>query len=91
LPAGKYKPPDGDRYSGEPHVFVSADTRQKSSFAKQGKVLNLGNLDLFRISSLGFRIWAAEQSCRSTSVENPLQIDLFFYKTKPIFEKVKWM
>ena len=24
--------PAGDRYSGEPHVFVSADTRQKSSF-----------------------------------------------------------
>ncbi len=24
--------PVGDRYSGEPHVFVSADTRQKASF-----------------------------------------------------------
>jgi len=24
------KTPAGDRYSGEPHVFVSADTRQKA-------------------------------------------------------------
>jgi len=32
LPAGKHKPPLGDRYSGEPHVFVSANTRQKTSF-----------------------------------------------------------
>jgi hypothetical protein len=32
LPEGKRKPPVGDRYSGEPHVFVSADTRQKASF-----------------------------------------------------------
>ena len=32
LPAGKHKPPVGAGYSGEPHVFVSADTRRKSSF-----------------------------------------------------------
>ncbi len=44
--------PAGTRYSGEPHVFVSADTRQKSIIcqAKQGfEHLNLCNLDLFRI------------------------------------------
>ncbi len=32
LPASKHKPPAVDRYSGEPHVFVSADTHQKASF-----------------------------------------------------------
>jgi hypothetical protein len=30
LPAGKRKPPVGAGYSGEPHVFVSADTHQKA-------------------------------------------------------------
>ena len=30
LTLNKHKPPAGDRYNGEPHVFVSADTRQKA-------------------------------------------------------------
>ena len=77
--------------SGEPHVFVSADTRKKPLFGNQGKVLNLGNLDLFRISSLGFRVSAAEQSRRSTIVENPLQISPVLCKTKPICQRVKLM
>ena len=34
MPAGKHKPPAGAGYSGEPHIFVSADTRQKASFVK---------------------------------------------------------
>ena len=53
------KPPAVDRYSGEPHIFVSADTRQKTLSVKPEKVfehLNLLNLDLFRISILEFRI-----------------------------------
>ena len=31
LPAGKHNPPVGESFSGEPQVFVSADTRPKSS------------------------------------------------------------
>jgi len=38
------------------HVFVSADTRQKSSFAKQGKLLNLGHLDFDIVSDFDIRI-----------------------------------
>ena len=41
LPDGKYKPPVGERYSGEPHVFVSADTCQKALSVKPDKVLNI--------------------------------------------------
>jgi len=41
LPAGKRKPPAGDGLRGEPHVFVSADTRRKSSFGKKARVVNV--------------------------------------------------
>ena len=41
LPKDKHKPPAGDRYSGEPHVFVSADTHQKALSVKPDKVLNI--------------------------------------------------
>ena len=34
MPESKHKSPLGDRYSGEPHVFVSADTRQKALSVK---------------------------------------------------------
>jgi len=34
-------PVGGARYSGEPQVFVSADTRKKALFGKKAKVLNI--------------------------------------------------
>jgi hypothetical protein len=67
---------------------------REALFVKIGKVLNLGNLYLFSlslnvvvsgISSLGFRILAAEQRRHSTSVENPLQIAPFL-QNKPNFK-----
>jgi len=48
----------------------------------------LGNLDLSKISSLGFRISAAEQRRRSTTVEDPLQIAPFM-QNEPNFRKAQ--
>ncbi len=83
-------PPIGARYSGEPHVLVSADTRQKSSFGKQGKVLNLGHLDFDIVSNFVLRIsyfshrdtlYASRfTKLPSTLVESPLQIHPFYAK-----------
>ena len=38
-PAGGSRTPAGDRYSGEPHVSVSADTRQKAQLSLSPNVV----------------------------------------------------
>jgi len=53
LPGGKHNTPVGAGYSGEPHLFLSADKRHKLLFGKQGnqvKVLNLGHSDFDIVS-----------------------------------------
>jgi len=70
-------PPAGARYSGEPHVLVSADTRQKPAFGKKGKVLNLGHLDFDIVSNFELRISDFASLGIFTTVERPLQISSF--------------
>jgi hypothetical protein len=59
-PAGEQKSAIAlcDGGSGEPHAFVSADTRQKLSSVKIGNILNLFTPlgVLWRISDLVFRV-----------------------------------
>ena len=43
------------------------------------------------VQNLHLNYVLACQTTFSKIVENPLQIGPIFYKTKPIFEKVKWM
>ncbi len=52
MPDGPHKPPVGDRYSGEPHVFVSADTRQKASFVNIENPAFLGRNHLTKLTIL---------------------------------------
>ena len=91
LPAGKHKPPVGDRYSGEPESLssnvlvgdlVSADARQKAFYgnkAKQDKIMNI--VTKIRVNSWSnslcalIPLWICHFS--STNVEDSLQIDLF--------------
>jgi len=91
LPAGKHKPPLSGRYSGEPHVFVSADTRQKAFYgnkAKQNKIMNI--VTKIRVNSWSnslcalMPLWICPFS--STNVEKPLQISSFM-QNKPNFPK----
>ncbi len=70
----------GAIYSGEPHVFVSADTRQKPAFGKKGKVLNLGHLDFDIVSNFELRISDFASLGIFTLVKNPLQISSFYAK-----------
>jgi len=69
-------------------IFVSADTRQKSSFGKKGKVLNLGHLYFDIVSDLELRISDFASLGIFTFVESPLQITYFLCKTKPILSAV---
>ncbi len=70
----------GAGYSGEPHVFVSADTRQKALSVKPDKVLNLDHLYFDIVSDLDLRISDFAILGISTFVENPLQITYFYAK-----------
>jgi hypothetical protein len=65
---------------GEPHVFVSADTRKKALSVKPYKVLNLVNLHFEIVSNFVLRISDFAGLGTSTTVENPLQIDPFYAK-----------
>ncbi len=76
----------GAGYSGEPHVFVSADTRQKPAFGKKGKVLNLGHLDFDIVSDLELRISDFASLGIFTLVKSPLQINSFM-QNKANFQK----
>ena len=81
--------PVGARYSGEPHVFVSADTRKKSSFAKQGKkgkVLNLGHLDFDIVSDFDIRI-SDFASLGPLHLSRTLYKSALFMQNKPNFQK----
>ena len=84
---------------GDPHVFVSADTRQNPFFGRKAKVLNLGHLYFDIVSVLELRISyfsyrdtlhaSRDTNLSSTIVEDPLQIGPILCKTKPIFEMSK--
>jgi len=78
----------GARFSGEPHVLVSADTRQKPAFGKKGKLLDLGHLYFDTpqrtpgriVSDLELRISDFASLGIFTFVESPLQITPFYAK-----------
>jgi hypothetical protein len=83
--ANAYRPERQAR--GEPHVFVSADTRKKPLFTGKDKVLNLVNLHFDIVSTVRcpvenfvLRISDFAGLGNSTIVENPLQIDPFYAK-----------
>jgi len=85
-------PVGGERYSGEPHVFVSADTRQKAFYvnkARQNKIMNI--VTKIRVNLCHRYSWSNSLCAlmplwlcpfSSTNVEDSLQINLFM-QNKP--------
>ncbi|MHC4173716.1 MAG: hypothetical protein ACYST5_12345 [Planctomycetota bacterium] len=81
---------------GDPHVFVSADTRQNPFSGRKAKVLNLGRLYFDIVSVLELRISyfsyrdtlhaSRDTSLPSTFVEDSLQISSFM-QNKANFQK----
>jgi len=72
-------------FSGEPHVLVSADTRQKPAFGKIGKVMKISICNLWSINNAGrpgfnrlyTKYYRLTTNWPSTTVEDSLQISPF--------------
>ncbi len=72
-------PPVGARYSGEPHVFVSADTRQKASF--------VNSLGAKRKTLRGITNHEHRESSYLRAYKAPLHLSRTLYKSAAFYAK----